>query len=765
MTEFSTVSDFEALLRWYLTLSAVSFAFAPAVWWVGKGLGAGRQGLVRPLGLVIAAFVVWWPAAVFGMPFSRFPIVLIIVITGLGCWIAQIRFTRFPSSELKYFLFFELFWLALFGGYVWFRIHNPDIANTEKPMEIALLNSIVRNDAVPAPDPWFAGSTINYYYFGFQQFATIVKLTSIPTSIAFNLSLATIFASVGVAAGATAVGIGRMLSRRFAPSVALALLSALFVLVAGNMETASQLVRDPQQTIGAGWWDGVGWNASRIIYDTGVNGNPEPVQTINEFPAFSFVLGDLHPHLLSYPLLIAITGLAIGMIAMPETVNRWRLVVTGVLVGILYSMNSWDLPVGFAVIAAAIAFTTWNRWQRCGVRLLYVAAGTMLSAFPFAINYTSPVGIETSGPAWLARIPVAGALANTIAVVSWRPSSISELLTVHGLWIVIAAAFTCWAMYTDRTLLAILRSQQEILLIAALILAAISLFWAPALLLMGLPLAGGLFLVFKDNRLSVRVVAMLLSFGLMLTLIPEFLYIQDSFGNRMNTVFKLFFQAWAFLAIGCAAAFGVVLSRSTATLRYGLAGLLVVAVVLAIPYTPLSAMDWVDMGSGLRTLDGAAYLAARSPSEANAVAWISEHAESGDIVVESPGCGYHTVVGIPMNRVSAFTGVGTILGWTNHEGQWRRGEQPSIYARMDQRVVEANDWLNGTSPVNGEYDQPRFIFFGTQETIGPSACSNFQLRGPEAITTLERAGWVPAFDDGLTIIFVRDTDPLAELRN
>ena len=43
--------------------------------------------------------------------------------------------------------------------------------------------------------------------------------------------------------------------------------------------------------------------------------------------------------------------------------------------------------------------------------------------------------------------------------------------------------------------------------------------------------------------------------GLALTLVVEFLYLRDSFGVRMNTVFKFYYQAWVML--GCASAYAV----------------------------------------------------------------------------------------------------------------------------------------------------------------------------------------------------------------
>src|SRR5207249_12325110 len=117
-----------------------------------------------------------------------------LLLCGSASWVFWIR-ARLIGLSLTNLAAFEGLWLAAFLLYAWFRGFHPDIAYTEKPMEIALLSSITRSSAVPAPDPWLAGPTINYYYLGYQTIATLSKLSGVPPYIAFNLALATLFAS------------------------------------------------------------------------------------------------------------------------------------------------------------------------------------------------------------------------------------------------------------------------------------------------------------------------------------------------------------------------------------------------------------------------------------------------------------------------------------------------------------------------------------------------------------------------------------------
>ena len=101
--------------------------------------------------------------------------------------------------------------------------------------------------------------------------------------------------------------------------------------------------------------------------------SPGPRETINESPAFSFVLGDLHPHVLTYPLLAAVVALAVGVLLSDARLDYPRLAAIGALIGLLYASNSWDAPLGFVLLAGAVGLMLqfqlaswrwrWARWQ------------------------------------------------------------------------------------------------------------------------------------------------------------------------------------------------------------------------------------------------------------------------------------------------------------------------------------------------------------------------------------------------------------------
>jgi uncharacterized membrane protein len=69
------------------------------------------------------------------------------------------------------------------------------------------------------------------------------------------------------------------------------------------------------------------------------------------------------------------------------------------------------------------------------------------------------------------------------------------------------------------------------------------------------------------------------------------------------------------------------------------------------------------------SLDGAAYMAqdATNIGDAQAIAWLNTHVSGNPVIVEAAQYNEYTHLG----RVSAFTGMPTLIGWGGHEVQWR----------------------------------------------------------------------------------------------
>ena len=286
-----------------------------------------------------------------------------------------------------------------------------------------------------------AGETINYYYLGYLIYGTLSRIAGITTWVGYNLALATTASMASVAAGGAAYNVVRRgMSHRVAWLAAV--LGGFFVVMAGNMRAAVELVRAPSATWDQGWWGTVGWASSRVIVD----GGQQFTETINEFPWFSLLLGDLHPHLTALPftilaIVLAVSAVLTGSAERPDRAGWGKLVVAGMLVGALYPLNSLDFPTYLVLLVLAIAVVGgWNR--RTLEKVAVVGVASLVAWLPFTLRFVSFAGGDTSQlPSWLQDVPVLPRLLTTIAFYKHERTSVGEFLTVFGLFWIIAMLY------------------------------------------------------------------------------------------------------------------------------------------------------------------------------------------------------------------------------------------------------------------------------------------------------------------------------------
>lgn len=507
------------------------------------------------------------------------------------------------------------------------------------------------------------------------------------------------------------------------------------------------------------WWD-----PSRIIMDYRTVQQPDGTflksqvgyETINEFPAFSFVLADMHPHVMGLPfvLLAVMVAYALGRRKIARS-NRWRdglpasqggwltLLLSAVIVGALYSINTWDYPTYLLVMLGGLALPYISaghreegggwRWARPFVvhaALLIVIS--LVAYLPFHLTFKSFAG---GGPIALpenvANIPVLGGLLERLSglfLLNTADKTITGFIVIFGIFLL---SLTAWLIYEFATYMRKrIRASDDgmntllifgIVLMAILLVAVWTRFPLFALLLPLIIMAG--YLIWQEPRRTERNLALgaflvAASIGLGV----EIVYLHDNFGNRMNTLFKFYYQMWVLWSLAAAYGFWRTLQAAFGMNRLVSSGRGAERVEWAVNDTPgglkalaatwatvflllvLSALPYAWFGSQERNvlgktapvgLDGLEAMRATNPSDYEAIKWLNQNAGPRDVVLECCRNEYDWP-----GRISAFTGLATLVAWdTSHEKLWRSSQQ-ELSAEIDRRRNVVNAIYQGNDPDN-----------------------------------------------------------------
>ncbi|MGQ0604915.1 MAG: DUF2298 domain-containing protein [Anaerolineales bacterium] len=698
----------------------------------------------------------------------------------------------------------ELVFLLAFAAWAYVRAYNPEIVATEKPMDFMFINAILRSPTFPPSDAWLSGHTISYYYFGYLLVAALTKVTGVSSAVAFNLALALFFALTATGALSVCMNLialmkdegrktevdslphaTRHLSRAFWP----ALLAPLMIVVAGNwygvlrLAHANGVARDAQVPavyysfgdaatgeqpgLRAGavnvwtWLDLKGANDSlvqppeqwtwdpgywwwffgaRITHDKNLLG--QETEAITEMPAFSFILGDLHPHVMALPFVFLPIALALQWMLWAsewgggaevqragESVTRERLnypllitsfprvpiFLSALLLGALAFLNTWDFPIYWFVVVMAFAVGLGLAWGWDGLRknwlvVVFAVALAVLGValyLPFFLTFQSQAGGFLPNLIYptrfqqtvvmFAHVLVAVALFfGWLAVRAWpqldRRAALWAGGGIVGLLILVlvammlsaslspdlasfAAGFIAPLTFNEALGLTLQRrliDSLATLVPAALIGLTVGLSVA-ALRALPSPSGRGAGGEGEPQSLipnpSLLFTLLLALTGALLLLGPEFVYLRDNFGTRMNTIFKFYFQVWVLW--GLAGAFGVwyIAQHARPVVRGLVTGLVGVAIAASLVYTWAATYSKTNHFAGPPTLDGMAYFAQQYPDDWAAIEWLNANVREPAVIAEGIG-GQYWIEG-RFSRISMATGLPTVMGWPGHEGQWR----------------------------------------------------------------------------------------------
>ena len=764
-------------LLWLLIIEVLGLlALPPAFLLLGRLPDRGFT-VAKPLALLLAGYALWLLGISRIIPNSPWPLLLLLLLAAAGSgWLFYRHRSEILSSfqsQWRLLAVAEGLFLSFFLAWCLLVSEFPAISHTEKPMDFAFINGILQSPSFPPADPWLSGHSISYYYFGHLIAALPLRLTGLDSGVGYNLALATLPALTAMASFGLTANLIRLCGGDHRNAILFALTAPLLIVLMGNLEGALEFLYhsgwgspDFWQWVGikgltaapaAGdglfpndnwWW----WRATRVI-DTVANGQSLDY-TITEFPFFSFLLGDLHPHVSALPYLLLTLSFGLNLLATPGPFSvhwlrerPWSAAALSLFLGALAFINIWDFPSYALLFAALLLVKLYGNAMSEPLRVFSLRLHRGKTALSRAALHTALIMTPLLLLALILFFPfylTLGSQASGILPVLGTGSRPLHFLIVIGLPLLLGLSFLL------RQLPGLPRpgatESPAIVLLLVVTLAPVFL-WTGAALVWGiitseltaalgvvarrmilvLPLlttAGiaGYCAMQRAARLQEPFLAfplLLLAAAAYLLAAAELFYLSDFFGNRMNTVFKLHYQAW--LLLGIAGSFSLYFwcSRRHSRNDWQFAGNYiwlgaVAMLLLASLYYPLgAALDrtgWFQERHTFRdnTLDGLAYIQDTAPGEYAAIHWLRDTAEYGTMV-EAVGDAYSAY-----GRVSAATGLPTILGWPGHEHQWR-GSTELLDGRAEDvaQIYQSQD-ADTLRPLLEKYNI-RYIYLGSRE--------------------------------------------------
>jgi len=587
--------DLIAIVVWLLAVEAIGLAALPlAASILGRTPDRGAFSS-RLLGMLLLGWIGWIGASLGFWQSRALNIALaLLAIAAASWWFVRWRWNRDQPVALpsrRAYLVSTGVWLGLFGFFLLLRSIYPDFWQTwfggEKPFELAYLRAVAASTEFPPYDPWYADGIINYYYYGWHLVSTVTKLSGVGVSHGFQLGSATFAALLGL----QAASLGAMLFRRGRSSLsnrALALGGAaavVAVLFIGNLDALRQVIE--QRGINGDLFDF--WR-SRGVIDF----------TINEFPYFSTIWADLHPHVINFPIImLLLTLLAQVALSGPSASARNLLPITApvaLVLGTVSVTNSWDAPLMVLTTLAAFVYLGLQRSLRTAIATgaagVLAVAGAFLLYLPFYQGFYSVVeGLNraSDGSAldqYLTHWGIFFGIVTIVAAAGFVRRLPSDLVMRDGLLLAVItlvggtfaemlAFLRGVGLPSSQPVVAILLSSALIGLAAggtrflrqppalvgassalAFLAGTIAVYRPAASVALAVTTAAVLHMILYRRQPSRFVPWAFIAIGAVTTASTELVYVADDLRNsdweRMNTVFKFYLQAWTLLAIGTA---------------------------------------------------------------------------------------------------------------------------------------------------------------------------------------------------------------------
>ena len=696
LSAFLLQGDVWTFWTWYLLALVLGAAAMPLTGRLFRRFQDRGWMFSKVTAIAVSGFLTWFLVAVKIIKFTTMTCIVVTLVCAAASLILYCReqkagFECIPFAHLDLVYAEELLFFAAFLFWTYFAGFHPAAYGTEKFMDYGFMEAMMRSKTLPATDLWYSQGKINYYYGG-QYFAVfLTKLSGAKVELTYNL-MRTFVAGLAFAMPFSLVHqmvtdrLGKTGSRwkKTLPSVT-GILAGISVSIAGNMHYVvyGQIIPFIQKLKGeevSSYWFP---DATRYI---GFNPDVED-KTIHEFPCYSFVLGDLHAHVVDIMFVLLLLGLLYAWMKKVRTTELsgesmsrrefWKkqllmpqLLATGALIGMFHWTNYWDFVIYFVVTCGAALFMNIIgqkgkiRWA-LGVTAAQAAEILILATviiLPFTLQFDTSNMVQGIALAQHHSLP-------------------HQLLVLWGLPGILTILFVV-SLLVEK-----LRGAEQ----------------------------KSLYHLLASIRLPDLFAVLLGLCAIGLVLIPELVYVRDIYENRnarANTMFKLTYQAYIMFGMTMIYAIFRLLIIGKNKILKVLAFIGLFFFVWTCGYFGNSVHSWfgeVWKPSQYKGLNATAFLETDFPEDVNGIRWLKENISDAPVVLEANGDSYSEY-----ERVSAMTGLPTIMGWYVHEWLWR-GNLSDLNAKIEeiQEIYTSTDETR-VKELLEEYNVS-YIFVGSCE--------------------------------------------------
>lgn len=528
-------------------------------------------------------------------------------------------------------------------------------------MDFGFINSILRSDFFPPKDLWMSQETINYYYFGHLVTAVLTKLSFIDSTTTYNLMLSALFGLTLSSSFSIGANIYAHFSKNLKLIIMTGILAAFLVTLSGNLQTIYAFFENYPPENPIPFWqlqpklnfDGYWYpNATRFIPNT-----------IHEFPLYSFVVSDLHGHVLNIPVVLLIIALLVSIFYQGQ-IRLFYYPFLGFLIALAMMTNVLDGPIYLMLTGLILLFKKIH--HRFIVHFSMVVLSVVVFSLPFWISFkpfSSGIGVLCA-PQMLVNLNKLGPF--LFEADHCQRSPLWMLGIIYGFFFIV--------------------------------------FWGYLWILKASSKKG-----FDENN---HLMLIFMLFATIAILIPELVYVKDIYPGhyRANTVFKFGYQA--FIVSSLAASFIIlrmVTFKKLKVLKYIYFPILFVAFCLISLFPFFAINSYFNGLKNYKGLNGLTYLKDLYPEDFQAILWINQNIKNQPVILEAHGESYTDYA-----RVSSNTGLPTVIGWPVHEWLWRNSVKEVDIRKEDVDKLYQSDDINLTQNLIRKYHLG-YVFIGSLE--------------------------------------------------